>query len=82
MGKVICVFRLMPKEPAAFDELKAKAERLGPAKMDEEPIAFGLKALKLSFVIDDAGGTFEKLEKKLEGLGAESVENIMTTRSL
>lgn len=82
MGKVICVFRLMPKEPEGFEGLKKAAEELDTVRIEEEPIAFGLKALKLTFVIEDAGGAIERLEKKLEGLGAESVENIMTTRGL
>jgi len=82
MGNVICVFKLMPKSPEAFGALKAKALGLKPARLEEEPIAFGLSALKLTFVIEDAGGAVEKLEKSLEALGAESVENTMTTRSL
>lgn len=82
MGEVICTFRLMPKSPEAFNELLKKVNKLGPSKVVEEPIAFGLKAINATFVIEDAGGTFEKLESKLENIGAESVENTMTTRGL
>jgi len=82
MGQVICTFKLMPKGPEAFDSLKKKVEALKPSKIEEEPIAFGLKSIKATFVIEDAGGTFEKLESDLENIGAESVENTMTTRSL
>jgi len=82
MGNVICAFKLMPTGLDAFDALKANALKLKPARVEEEPIAFGLKALLLTFVIEDAGGAVEKLEKSLESIGAESVENTMTTRSL
>lgn len=83
MGQVICVFRIMPKSPEDFDKVKAEAQKLNPTRLEEEPIAFGLKALKFTAVVEDAGGTIEKLENQLESIeGVQTVENIMTTRSL
>lgn len=83
MGQVICVFKIMPKSLEYFDNLKAELEKLNPAKLEEEPIAFGLKALKFTAVIEDASGTLEKLEKQLESIeGAETVELLTASRSL
>jgi len=73
----------MPKSPEDFDKIKTEAQKLNPTKLEEEPIAFGLKALKFTAVIEDAAGTIEKLENQLESIeGVQTVENIMTTRSL
>jgi elongation factor 1-beta len=83
MGQVICVFRIMPKSPEDFEKIKTEAQKLNPTRLEEEPIAFGLKALKFTTIIEDAAGTIEKLENQLESIeGVQTVENIMTTRSL
>lgn len=82
MGDVILVFRIMPK-PDLFDRVKAEIEALKPDRLEEEPIAFGLKALKLTKVVPDESGGVEAFEKQLESIdGIDSVENVMTTRSL
>ena len=46
-------------------------------------MAFGLVALKATFIIPDGSGVLEELEEKLEGMpGTSSVENVLTTRGL
>ena len=44
-------------------------------KVEEEPVAFGLKALKIFFVMDEAKGSTEELEESLAAIaGVNSVE--------
>ena len=46
MGDVIAVFRILPDAPDNFDKVKKQVEELKPVKFEEDPIAFGLKAIK------------------------------------
>jgi len=83
MGEVIAVFRIMPDSPDGFDKVKSAVEQLKPAKLEEEPIAFGLKAIKAVFMIPDEGGKMDELENKLNGIeGTQSVETLQVSRSL
>ena len=70
MGEVVAVLKLMPAEDVEFEKLKEAAIAVA-GKVDniaEEPIAFGIKALKLTIVIDDGEGGTESLEKRLRDL--------------
>ena len=83
MGDVICVFRIMPSEPGKFDSVKKSLEELKPERLEEEPIAFGLKALKFTKVIPDGSGEMEKLENSLDSIdGVDNVETLTVSRSL
>lgn len=70
VGEVVAVLKLMPSEGTEFEVFKSAAVAAAGKvdNIEEEPIAFGIKALKLTVVIpDDQGGT-EELEKKLASL--------------
>ncbi|MFH1445350.1 MAG: elongation factor 1-beta [Nanoarchaeota archaeon] len=83
MGDVILVYKIMPDCPDSFDKVKKALEELKPVRLEEEPIAFGLKAFKFTTIVPDQGGLVEELERKLESIeGVQSVENIMTSLSL
>ena len=84
MGDVICVFRIMPDSPDNFDSIKAGLEALQPDRLEEEPIAFGLKALKFTKIIpDEVEGALPELEEKLKNVEhIQSVETITVSRSL
>lgn len=74
MGKAIVTLRIMPESPetdmdslkkdceATIDEFTKKDER----KTKIEPVAFGLKSLNITFVMNEDLGDTETLEKKLE----------------
>ena len=70
MGDVVAVIKLMPAEDTEFEKLKAAAIAVAGKvdKVEEEPIAFGIKALKLTVVIPDSEGGTEKLEETLNAL--------------
>jgi len=83
MGDVIAVFRILPDAPDSFGKVKEQVESLKPAKFEEEPIAFGLKAIKVTFIIPDAGGVMDEMENKLNAIdGTQSVETLRVSRSL
>lgn len=83
MGEVICVFRILPSVPEKIEELKKELEKLKPEKLEEEPIAFGLKAIRFTKIIPDTGGVQDELEKKIElTKGVDNFETIKVSRCL
>ncbi len=90
MARVIITLRIMPDSPdtdLAAVEKKAAAEielfggKIG--KKEIMPIAFGLKALILYFIMDESKGSTEPLEKKISGItGVGSVEVIDVRRAI
>jgi elongation factor 1-beta len=82
MADVIVTVRLMPTSPETkLDGIEEKAKHdiaeFGGevGKVDFEPIAFGLKALILMFVMDESLGSTDELEAKLKDIsGVQSVE--------
>jgi len=83
MGKVIVRYRILPDAPENFQRLRKSLESLSPDKMDEDPIAFGLKAIIFTKLVDDRSGAEEELEARVKALPhAETVETISVTRGL
>ena len=83
MGNVIVLYRILPDSPESFERVKKGLEGLKPDKMEEEPIAFGLKALKVTKVLPETPGVDEEFEKKLQSLPhVQSVEIVAVTRGL
>ena len=83
MGSVAVIVRVMPESPEVnFEELKRALKQKLPGIQDirEEPIGFGLKALKLAAVVNDAGGETDKIEQSLNSIpGVERAEIIEVT---
>jgi elongation factor 1-beta len=67
MGEVIVVLKLMPSDVESYDSMKQKVlKKLGKVeKVEEDYIAFGLKALKVTIVIPDSEGGTDKVEQQL-----------------
>jgi elongation factor 1-beta len=87
MAEVLVTVKIMPAE--ADTDLRTLSEEIRSVKegrlhaLEEEPIAFGLVALKTSFVIGDEEGVIEGLERALKGLeGVGEVEVAQVTRLL
>ena len=83
MANVVVTLKIMPQNPSidlAKVEAEAKKEIIGFCSSKEfktqiEPIAFGLKALNILFVMDESKGSTEQLENKIAQIhGVESVE--------
>ena len=89
MAKVIVTVKLMPESPEVdLDKVKEAAEHpikeFGGevGKVEIEPLAFGLKALILMFVMDESVGSTETLEEtlsKLEGVKQVEVTDVRRT---
>jgi elongation factor 1-beta len=83
MGTVAVIVRIMPKSPDVdLEKLKAALKKKLPGIQDirEEPIGFGLKALKLAAVVNDAGGETDAIEQSLgQVAGVERAEIIEVT---
>jgi len=83
MGEVICVNKIMPENPDNLKSIKMALQALKPVRLEEEPIGFGVVALKFTTIIKDGPGVLEQLEETLNRIkGIGSCENIMTTRAL
>ena len=85
MAEVLVTMRVMP-EGIEVDLKKVEAElreRIKVHSVTREPIAFGLEALRIAAVIEDAEGGTEPLEKKLMAIpGVGNVEVTGLTRLL
>lgn len=91
MANVVITFKIMPESPdtdlAAIEgDAKKKITAFageGEIKTEQEPIAFGLKALKMIFVMDESKGSTEELEKDIASIaGVNSVEVIDVRRAI
>ncbi len=91
MANAIVTIKIMPESPEVnLDELKEQVKQkitdfAGEGEMREEiePIAFGLKAIKITFVMDESQGGPEPVEKEIEKLdGVNSVEVIDVRRAI
>ena len=83
MGSVAVIVRVMPVSPEVdLEKLKrALKEKLpGIQDIQEEPIGFGLKAIKLAAIVNDAGGETDAIEGKLNSIpGVERAEIVEVT---
>jgi elongation factor 1-beta len=83
MGSVAVIMRVMPESPEVnLEEIKKALKEKLPGIQDirEEPIGFGLKAIKFAAIVNDAGGETDEIEKKLSQIpGVERVETIEVT---
>lgn len=83
MAKVVVTLKIMPESPETdLNEIESSAVGMidkyagdTEKKIETEPIAFGLKALKILFVMDESKGSTDTLEKEISEInGVNSVE--------
>jgi len=82
MAQVVITLRIMPSgvdvdlgkiAEEATSKIKEFDGEVG--KKEEQPVAFGLKALNLIFVMDESKGSTEDLENQISEIdGVQSVE--------
>ena len=75
MGTAVVTLRIMPESPETdLDAIqKAATKKISEfggevGKVEIEPIAFGLKAVKLIFVMDEKKGSTDELESKITAI--------------
>ncbi len=89
MADVIITFKIMPESPdvdlsVVLESMKTKIEAFGATigKSEEEPIAFGLKALRIIFVYDENKGATDDLEEECKTIeGVQNVEVVDVRRA-
>lgn len=91
MANAIVTIKIMPEDPSidlkkiehqALKEIEHFAGK-GDTKIEIEPIAFGLKAIKITFIVDEKLGGPDVLERKIEEIeGVNSVETIDVRRAI
>jgi elongation factor 1-beta len=83
MGSVALIVKVMPESPEVdLQALKTAIIEKIPSVKDikEDPIGFGLKALKVVVVVNDAGGESDSVEAAIQSLpGVERAEIVELT---
>ena len=85
MADVIIGFKVMPKTiEVNLDKLEEKIKKaVNPARIQRQPIAFGLVAILITVLMPDEGGVLEAAENKLRAIDdVGEVEVTGMTRSL
>jgi len=91
MAQVVITLKIMPKSPEIdlnTIETDAKTKIIDfsqtqEIKTEQEPIAFGLKAIKITFVMDESKGSTEILEEQIKTIpGVNSVETVDVRRTI
>lgn len=83
MANMFITIKIMPESPEInLDSLREKAKEIGTKfeaelldKDEIEPVAFGLKALKIIFILDESKGSDELTDEiaKIEGISSATV---------
>ncbi len=88
MSEVVATMKVMPESPEVdLEALKAAIQESMPDdaefhKIEEEPIAFGLTALNVMFIIEDGEGGTEATEEAVSGLDDVASVEVVDTRRL
>ena len=89
MANVVVTIKIMPDAEANLEDVQKAAEQAvtqysgETGKTELEPIAFGIKAIKIIFVMDEAKGSTEPLEAEISKLsGVASVQVVDVRRTI
>ncbi|MDR1819139.1 MAG: elongation factor 1-beta [Methanobrevibacter sp.] len=88
MGDVVATVKIMPEDPEiSLESLKEEIRSVieGSAELhniEEEPVAFGLVALKVMFVVGDEEGGTDDVEEKLRKIADISSVEVQDIRRL
>jgi len=88
MGEVVATVKLMPEgTDVDLEQIKIQAQdainkEAELHKIDEEPIAFGLVALIVMFIVDDGEGGTEGVEESLAQIPGVSSIEVLDVRRL
>jgi len=85
MGTAIVTLKIMPDSPDAdLSQIEHKALEIITSfsderqkKVDVQPVAFGLKSINITFLMDEKKGDTEPLEKQLSDI--ENVQSVEIT---
>jgi translation elongation factor aEF-1 beta len=81
---VIVTYRITPEGiEVDLEKLKKELSKFKPQKLEVEPIAFGLNAIKMVKVLPEIEGEADKLAGEIEKIkGVQTVDIVEMTRGL
>jgi translation elongation factor aEF-1 beta len=81
---VIVTYRITPEGiEVDLEKLKKELNKFKPQKLEVEPIAFGLNAIKMVKVLPEIEGEADKLASEIEKIkGVQTVDIVEMTRGL
>ncbi|MFP4196613.1 MAG: elongation factor 1-beta [Methanomassiliicoccales archaeon] len=86
MGKVAAVYNLMPEDPeVSIEGIKEGIPQVIPqgvqvSSLEIRPVAFGLKMIEATFMMEDEEANVDKLEESLQRIDdVQTVENVSVT---
>ncbi len=83
MGDVILVYKILPADPSKFENIKAGLEKIKHQRLEDEPIGFGVTAIKFTAMVPDEGGKQEELEEQIDAIdGVGERELVHFSRSM
>ena len=91
MAQVVITLKIMPESPEIdLSKIETEAKKKitdfsqsEEMKTEQEPVAFGLKSLKITFVSDESKGSTDALEQDISSIsGVNSVEVIDVRRAV
>jgi translation elongation factor aEF-1 beta len=87
MADVVVSLKIMPESPEVslddvFTDTKKAIEQFGGevGRVEQVPIAFGLKSLNVIFVMNENIGSTEVLEKQISGIAGVSSVDVTDVR--
>ncbi|UCD02754.1 MAG: elongation factor 1-beta [Candidatus Aenigmatarchaeota archaeon] len=83
MGDVILVYKILPKDPSKFEQVKTGLDKIRHQRIEDEPIGFGVTAIKFTAMVPDEGGKQEELENQISAIdGVGEMELVHFSRSM
>ena len=91
MTNAVITVKIMPQSPEVdLGKVEGEAKKViadfageGETKSEQEPVAFGLKALKIIFVMDESKGSPDPVAEKITALeGVNSAEIVDVRRAI
>jgi translation elongation factor aEF-1 beta len=79
MGTAAIITKVFPESPEVLDKVKSSIqEEMNPYRLEEEEVAFGMKALRVTILVkDSSGGTeIEERLKKIPGVSEVQIEEV------
>jgi elongation factor 1-beta len=86
MANVLVTIKVLPESPEVSfswlsEQVEPKIASVGKIlKTERQPIAFGLNALLITFLMDESKGSTETLEKEISGLQGVSNVDVVDVR--
>ena len=91
MARIVVTLKIMPESPETdFKTIESDSKKLienfvgkTETKIEYEEIGYGLKALKLTFIMDESKGSTDAMEDQIRNVdGVQSVEVIDVRRTI